>query len=94
MKKLFVILIALALIISLPLFVSAEETTEGATEELTESSAVETETEYEMNLGFYPDTLQTTLPIMGIGMLGIFLVTCVIVVAVAVLIRLGRGRKE
>ena len=94
MKKLFVILIALALIISLPLFVSAEETTEGATEELTESSAVETETEYEMNLGFYPDTLQTTLPIMGIGMLGIFLVTCVIILAVLILSKMGKNDEE
>lgn len=54
----------------------------------------EAETEYQMNLGFYPETLLDTLPVMGMGMLGIFLVTCVIVLAVLVLSKLGGKNKE
>ena len=86
MKKLFAILMTLALILALPLCVMAGE--------LSETTAQETETEYEMNFGFYPDTLQTTLPIMGMGMLGIFLVTCIIVLTVVVLSKLGRKKEE
>ncbi len=54
----------------------------------------ETETEYKMNFGFYLDTLLTTLPVMGMGMLGIFLVTCVIVLAVVVLSKIGKEKDE
>jgi hypothetical protein len=54
----------------------------------------ETETEYQMNLGFHPETLLDTLPVMGMGMLGIFLVTCVIVLAVVVLSKLGGKNQE
>lgn len=117
MKKLFAVLLTLCLVMSLPLFVMAEETTtssetveESATapetvEETTvaeseSESEAETETEteaetaYKMTFGFYPETLLTTLPIMGMGMLGIFLVTCVIVLAVVVLSKLGGKNKE
>ena len=54
----------------------------------------ESETEYQMNLGFHPETLLDTLPVMGMGMLGIFLVTCVIVLAVVILSKLGKGKEE
>ena len=120
MKKLFAILLTLCLVMSLPLFVMAEETTtapetveetttapetvEETAPAETESAPVETEsapeneteaeTEYQMNLGFYPETLLDTLPVMGMGMLGIFLVTCVIVLAVLVLSKLGGKNKE
>ncbi|MBR6782163.1 MAG: oxaloacetate decarboxylase [Clostridia bacterium] len=47
-----------------------------------------------MDFGFYPDTLRTTLPIMGMGMLGIFLVTCIIVLAVVVLSKFGKQKEE
>ena len=104
MKKLFAVLLTLCLVMSLPLFVMAEETTtapETVEETVTESTETEVgdadsseaETEYEMNIGFYPETLLTTLPVMGMGMLGIFLVTCVIVLAVVILSKLG-GKDE
>ena len=66
-----------------------ESETESAPENETEA-----ETEYQMNLGFHPETLLDTLPVMGMGMLGIFLVTCVIVLAVVVLSKLGGKNKE
>ena len=112
MKKLFAILLTLCLVMSLPLFVMAEEattspetmeeTTDPETVEETTSaeseSESETETEaetvYKMTFGFYPETLLTTLPVMGMGMLGIFLVTCVIVLAVVILSRLGKEKDE
>ncbi len=104
MKKLFAVLLTLCLVMSLPLFVMAEEATtapETVEETVTESTETEVggadsseaETEYEMNVGFYPETLLTTLPVMGMGMLGIFLVTCVIVLAVVILSKLG-GKDE
>ena len=104
MKKLFAVLLTLCLVMSLPLFVMAEETTtapETVEETVTESTEAEVggedgseaETEYEMNIGFYPETLLTTLPVMGMGMLGIFLVTCVIVLAVVILSKFG-GKDE
>ena len=71
-----------------------EETAAESTEtEVDGADSSEVETEYEMHVGFYPDTLQTTLPIMGMGMLGIFLVTCVIVLAVVILSKFG-GKDE
>lgn len=119
MKKLFAILLTLCLVMSLPLFVMAEEATTSpeTMEETTDPETVEetapaetdpapietesapeneteAETEYQMNLGFYPETLLTTLPVMGMGMLGIFLVTCVIVLAVVILSKLGGKNKE
>lgn len=72
---------------------AAPETAEDTAEEVTEPES-ETETEYKMNFGFYPETLLDTLPVMGMGMLGIFLVTCVIVLAVVVLSKLGGKDKE
>ena len=128
MKKLFAVLMTLLLVLSLPLFVMAEETTtapetveetttapetvektaptetdpapietESAPENESETETeaeTEAETEYKMNFGFYPETLLDTLPVMGMGMLGIFLVTCVIVLAVLVLSKLGGKNKE
>ena len=77
---------------------TAPETIEETAAESTETEvggidSSEVETEYEMHVGFYPDTLLTTLPIMGMGMLGIFLVTCVIVLAVVILSKFG-GKDE
>jgi hypothetical protein len=70
------------------------ETTAPAETESAPENETEAETEYQMNLGFYPETLLDTLPVMGMGMLGIFLVTCVIVLAVVVLSKLGGKNKE
>ena len=72
---------------------SAPAETESAPENESETET-EAETEYQMNLGFYPETLLDTLPVMGMGMLGIFLVTCVIVLAVLVLSKLGGKNQE
>ena len=130
MKKLFAVLLTLCLVLSLPLFVLAEDPTTSETPEETtaaetveETTAAETveetataetpdetasvesesneseteseaETAYKMNIGFYPETLLNTLPVMGMGMLGIFLVTCVIVLAVVILSKLGGKDKE
>ena len=63
--------------------------TESAPENETEA-----ETEYKMNFGFFPETLKETLPVMGMGMLGIFVVTCVIVLAVVILSKLGKEKEE
>ena len=76
---------------------AAPETAEETAEEITEPESeteTEAETEYKMSFGFYPETLLDTLPVMGMGMLGIFLVTCVIVLAVVVLSKLGGKNKE
>ena len=116
MNQLFAVLMTLLLVLSLPVFAMAEETTtapetsadttaeevtatpeatEAPTEEVTEpESETEAETAYKMQFGFYPETLLETLPVMGMGMLGIFLVTCVIVLAVVVLSKLGGKDKE
>jgi acid phosphatase class B len=72
---------------------TVEETAPIETESVSENET-EAETEYQMNLGFYPETLLETLPVMGMGMLGIFLVTCVIVLAVLVLSKLGGKNQE
>ena len=74
---------------------AAPEETEDPAEEVTEPEGeTEAETAYKMNFGFYPATLLETLPVMGMGMLGIFLVTCVIVLAVAVLSKIGKEKEE
>ena len=75
------------------------EATEAPTEEVTEPESEteaesETETAYKMNFGFYPATLLETLPVMGMGMLGIFLVTCVIVLAVVILSKMGKVKED
>lgn len=114
MKKLFAVILTLLLVLSLPLFVMAEETTtapetladtapeevtstpetaEDTAEEVTESGTG-SETEPEIRFGFYPETAWVTLPIMGMGMLGIFLVTLVIILAVLVLSKIGQNREE
>ena len=60
----------------------------------------ETETETEapatqtISFGFFPGTLSETLPIMGMGMLGIFLVTCVIILAVLILSKMGKKDED
>ena len=72
---------------------TVEETAPTETESAPENES-ETESEYQMNLGFHPETLLDTLPVMGMGMLGIFLVTCVIVLAVVVLSKLGGKNQE
>jgi preprotein translocase subunit SecG len=72
---------------------TVEETAPIETESAPENET-EAETEYQMNLGFYPETLLDTLPVMGMGMLGIFLVTCVIVLAVVVLSKIGKEKEE
>ena len=72
---------------------TAPTETESAPENESETET-EAETEYKMSFGFYPETLLDTLPVMGMGMLGIFLVTCVIVLAVVVLSKLGGKEKE
>ena len=116
MKKLFAIVMTLLLVLSLPVFAMAEETTtapetsadtaaeevtatpeatEAPTEEVTEpESETEAETAYKMQFGFYPETLKETLPVMGMGMLGIFLVTCVIVLAVVILSKMGKVKED
>ena len=70
---------------------TAPETTENTTEESTEP---ESETDPEIRFGFYPETALVTLPIMGMGMLGIFLVTLVIILAVLVLSKIGKEKEE
>ena len=67
------------------------ETAENTTEESTEP---ESETDPEIRFGFYPETALVTLPIMGMGMLGIFLVTLVIILAVLVLSKIGKEKEE
>lgn len=97
MKKLFAIVMTLLLVVSLPLLAMAEEATaapetaENTTEESTEP---ESETDPEIRFGFYPETALVTLPIMGMGMLGIFLVTLVIILAVLVLSKIGKEKEE
>ena len=44
--------------------------------------------------GFFPETLAETLPIMGMGMLGIFLVTSVIILSVLILSKVGKKDEE
>jgi beta-lactamase regulating signal transducer with metallopeptidase domain len=98
----------LLLVFSLPLFVMAEEATaapktsaDTTVEEITtapetaeEVTEPESETEPEIKFGFYPETALVTLPIMGMGMLGIFLVTLVIILAVLVLGKIGKEKEE
>ena len=108
MKKLFAIVMTLLLVLSLPVFAMAEETgtapettSDTAVEEITaapeateEATEPESETEPEIRFGFYPETALVTLPIMGMGMLGIFLVTLVIILAVLVLSKIGKEKEE
>ncbi len=88
MKKFFAILaVALLLLtLALPAMAEVEDTAPAVTGVATEP--VETQPEDEApktNFGFYPESLAETLPIMGMGMLGIFLVIGVIVLVVIIL---------
>lgn len=110
MKKLFAVVMTLLLVFSLPVFAMAEEATTApetsaeeiiaapeTAEDVTEEAAepeTDSETEPEIKFGFYPETALVTLPIMGMGMLGIFLVTLVIILAVLVLSKIGKEKEE
>ena len=63
-----------------------------------ESSADETQVEestvVEHDIGFTPAGLQWSLPIMGKGMLGIFIVTAIIVAVTAILNKATTPRKN
>ena len=109
MKKIIaVILTLLALLSCMTMGIAAEETTTAevpAEEETTylctcpncvteEEAAEEETTSMEIKFGFKPETLKETLPIMGMGMLGIFLVTSVIILAVVLLSKIGSKKEE
>ena len=94
MKKLLAaIILVFTLLSCLPLAVCAEsdaETTAETVAELTtaeadEESVAETNDGPKTNFGFYPDSLKETLPVMGMGMLGIFVVIGTIVLVVLIL---------
>ncbi len=61
------------------------ETVADTTAETTPDSETAADDAPKTNFGFYPSTLTETLPIMGMGMLGIFLVIGVIVLVVLAL---------
>lgn len=74
----------------------ADETTavildEKSTEEVT---AVAETTAVEHKIGFTPESLEWSLPIMGKGMLGIFIVTTIIVTVTVVLNKATAPRKK
>ena len=104
MKKIIAIILTLLALLSLmTLYASAAEvTTEEETTYLctcpncvTEEETTEEETtSIEIKFGFKPETLKETLPIMGMGMLGIFLVTSVIIIAVVLLSKIGSKKEE
>ncbi len=80
MKKLFAVITAVLLLVALALPVLATET----------EAAAGSGTAF----GFHPETLKETLPIMGMGMLGIFIVIGVIALSVTVLRKLPEKDKE
>ena len=97
MKQLIAILLTLLVLVSLPVVAMAEDVTaaETSAETSVETSAdTSAEDEPKTNFGFFPGTLAETLPIMGMGMLGIFLVTCVIILAVLILSKVGKDKNE
>ena len=102
MKKLFALLLTLLLVFVLPVSAMAADTdtADAAAETVTEAVTAEEGTEPvedegpKTSFGFYPETALVTLPIMGMGMLGIFLVTCVIILAVLVLSKFGGKADE
>ena len=101
MKKLLSILLTLLMVFALPLTAFAEDaqpsdelsTEEAATEEAVEET-VSDEDAPKTTFGFFPSTLSQTLPIMGMGMLGIFLVTSVIILAVLILSKVGKKEED
>lgn len=104
MKKLLVILLTLLMIAALPLAVMADEPVTDVAEEetfrCTCENCIPEETEEvvedgpKTQFGFFPKTLAETLPVMGMGMLGIFLVIGVIVLAVLVLSKIGKPEED
>ena len=109
MKKLIAIVLTLLMVLSLPLAIAADEittvadTTADSTLEsvLDDGEATEPVEETEVaepaaktQFGFYPESMKETLPAMGMGMLGIFLVTSVIILSVLVLSKMGKSREE
>ena len=94
MKKILVaIILVFTLLSCLPLAVCAESDAETTAEtvidlttaEADEETAAETNGGPKTNFGFYPDSLKETLPVMGMGMLGIFVVIGTIVLVVLIL---------
>ena len=61
---------------------------------VTEETETEAPTTQKITFGFFPGTLSQTLPIMGMGRLGIFLVTIVIILAVLVLSKMGKKDED
>ena len=61
---------------------------------VTEEAETEAPATQSISFGFFPGTLSQTLPIMGMGMLGIFLVTCVIILSVLILSKIGKKNDE
>ena len=47
-----------------------------------------------MNFAFRPDLMMEVLPIMGTGMLGIFLVTGLIILVLVILEKVTKGKQE
>lgn len=101
MKKFLVFTLTLLMIFSLSVAVFA--TNEAVNDMSAPDSSVndvidsdaETETdEVKTKFGFYPETLLDTLPVMGMGMLGIFIVTAVIILAVVILKKFGNISKK
>ena len=74
----------------------ADETTTVIIEEKTteEVTTVEATTAVEHKIGFTPESLEWSLPIMGKGMLGIFIVTTIIVTVTVVLNKVTAPRKN
>ena len=73
---------------------TTEETVFETMEETTPETEGVTDEAPKTSFGFFPATLADTLPVMGMGMLGIFLVTCVIILAVLVLSKFGGKNDE
>ena len=71
---------------------TAEELLSGAAEETTVAELVEEVTRGEV--GFTPENLSWSLPIMGKGMLGIFIVTAIIVLVTVVLNKATSSKKK
>ena len=108
MKKLLSILLTLLMVFALPLTAFAEDADTASTSDVSsvggvDTSEVESTEETEpvsdedapkTTFGFFPSTLSQTLPIMGMGMLGIFLVTSVIILAVLILSKVGKKEED
>ncbi len=107
MKKIILAtLLLLALVFTLALPIMAEDPAETTASDMpsTETTAEVTETEDsteetteaapKTSFGFYPGTLGETLPIMGMGMLGIFLVIGTIALTVVLLSKLPNKKED